>query len=314
MTRTALFLFLLLVAPRGASSQSVPSEELTVEWRVGGAGTCSSDQSSCTLSAGSPIYLLNNHIEKYVQYGRREYGIDIVWAGPVPKPVKGVRLIRATGTLDPVSYGEPMALYVEGGKYLKYAEREYGINLVWSDTPVFEWKLDGGVAGRPVNSRRQVGLVNTKIGEHVVYCEREYGINLKWAKDCKRAPKPKVVAAHAVHMRIMLSGSGSSGECASSGRVRYTMKPMSITAHVSSDDRNRPGLESEKTDEVSWNKAASEGCAPTRITYLAPGSWRINATNLIDWNTNCLVDLPVLERMRTTTVDFVLKRGGCQFR
>ena len=214
-TITVLLWCLGFAIPQSAFGQPIPTAELNDEWGVGGSGTCNSDQTNCTLNAGSPLSLWNKHIERYVQYGSREYGINLVWAPRGPRPVKAVRLIRSKGTLDPIAYGEPLALYVEGGKFLRYDEREYGINLVWSDTPVFEWKLDGGTPARLVNSRRAVGLVNTKIGQHVVYCEREYGINLRWAKDCKRAPKPKSIATHNVHLRVRLSDA----DCASSGRV-----------------------------------------------------------------------------------------------
>jgi hypothetical protein len=306
MTKTSLFALLIFVLPHSAFGQPVPGEELAKEWWANGSGKCDSYGMTCTLNAGTPMSFRNTHIDQYVHYGRRKYGIDLEWSF---KDVKGISLIRPSGTLDPITYGELLALYVEGGKFLKYAEREYGINLVWSDTPVFEWKLDGGRPGRLVNSRSGVGLANTKIGQYVVYCEREYGINLKWATDCKRAPKPKSIAPHKVDVRIALSRS----ECASSGRVRFTLKPVLITAHTSEDYRFESGTESEYSKDVSWNNAASQGCMPLLFTRLAPGSWRINATNLIDWNTNCLVDLPILEHVRTTTVNFVLKQGGCRY-
>lgn len=306
MKKTTLFTCLAVAIPNFAFGQPVPAEELSKEWNVGGSGTCNSDQTHCTLNAGSPISFWNNHIDRYVQYGSREYGVNLVWAERGPSPVRAVRLLRASGTLDPIVYGESLALYVEGGKFLKYAEREYGINLVWSDTPVFEWKLDGGTPGRPVNSKNDVGLVNTKIGQHVVYCEREYGINLRWAKDCRRAPKPKPIASHNLHVRVRLSGTVSSGDCASSGRVRFTLKPMRISA--------RTGATSEHTGEVSWNNTKSSyTCMPTFISRVAPGSWRITATNLVGWNTLCLIDLAPSEYVKTTTATFSYRQGGCSY-
>ena len=300
---TVLLCCLAFAIPQSAFGQAIPTEELSKEWGVGGSGTCNSDQTTCTLNAGSPISLWNKHVERYLQYGSREYGINLVWAPRGPGPVKAVRLIRAKGTLDPIAYGEPLALYVEGGKFLKYAEREYGINLVWSDTPVFEWKIDGGMPARLVNSRRDIGLVNTKIGQHVVYCEREYGINLRWAKDCSRAPKQKPIASHNVHVRLRLSE--SSGECASSGRVKFTLSPVRISAHAGTDD--------EHSGEVSWNNPGRYNCTPTFISRLAPGSWRITATNLVDWTTKCLIDLPVSEYVKTHLVDFSYRQGGCRY-
>ena len=287
--------------PQFVFAQPIPTEELNEEWGVGGSGTCNPDQTNCTLNAGSPISLWNKHLGRYLQYGSRDYGINLVWAPRGPSPVKAVRLIRAKGTLDPISYGEPLALYVEGGKYLKYAEREYGINLVWSDTPVFEWKISGGAAETLVNSRRAVGLMNTKIGQHVVYCEREYGINLRWAKDCSRAPKAKPIATHNVHARLRLS----EGDCASSGRVKFTLSPVRISARV--------GVYDEHSGEVSWNRPGKYNCIPAFISGLAPGRWRITATNLVDWTTECLIDLPVSEYVKTPLVDFYYRQGGCRY-
>ena len=91
------------------------------------------------------------------------------------------------------------------------------------------------------------------------------------------------------------------------------MKPVRIAAHVTSADRVRPGVESESSTEVSWNNAGSQGCVSSIVTYLAPGNWRITGTNLIDWNTDCLVDLPISERQGSTDVNFFLKQGGCRF-
>ena len=287
--------------PQSAITQQIPTDELNDEWGVGGSGTCNSDQTICALNASSPIYLYNKHVERYVQYGSREYGINLVWAPRGPSPVRAVRLMRAKGTLDPITYGEPLALYVEGGKYLRYAEREYGINLVWSDTPVFEWKIEGGVPARLVNSRRPVGLVNTNIGQHVVYCEREYGINLRWAKDCKRTPKPKPIATHNVNLRLRLS----EADCASSGRVKFTLSPVRISARV--------GIDDEHSGEVSWNNPGRYNCMPTYISRLAPGSWRITATNLVAWSTQCLIDLPVSEYVKTPLVEFNYRQGGCRY-
>jgi hypothetical protein len=84
-----------------------------------------------------------------------------------------------------IKYHEAIAIYVKGGGYLKYGERSYGINLVWSKTPVYEWEITGDKIGDEVQSGVKVGLYNRFIKNHVVYCARPYGINLKWAKDCK---------------------------------------------------------------------------------------------------------------------------------
>lgn len=91
-------------------------------------------------------------------------------------------------------YNEPFALFVQRGKYVIYQERTYGINLGWSDSPVYQWILrkeglphdQQGVAVQPGDV---VGLFNERAGDYVVYGEREYGINLRWLRDQHTIPR-----------------------------------------------------------------------------------------------------------------------------
>jgi hypothetical protein len=65
---------------------------------------------------------------------------------------------------------------------LAYGERDYGINLVWSSSPVFEWEVFGGTHGAPVVAGPTYyhGLRNSAVQRAMVYGERKYGINLVW--------------------------------------------------------------------------------------------------------------------------------------
>lgn len=38
-------------------------------------------------------------------------------------------------------YNVETAIHVAGGDYLRYCEREYGINLDWLSQPAYEWEL-----------------------------------------------------------------------------------------------------------------------------------------------------------------------------
>jgi hypothetical protein len=40
-----------------------------------------------------------------------------------------------------INCGDKVALRVDKGSYLKYERRRWGINLVWSDVPVYEWEI-----------------------------------------------------------------------------------------------------------------------------------------------------------------------------
>ena len=86
-----------------------------------------------------------------------------------------------------IAYNETFALMVTGHGYVKYETREYGINLVWSQTPVYEWKFMNGSSTAAVLANTPLGLFNLTANDFVVYAERDNGINLKWQRDTKVA-------------------------------------------------------------------------------------------------------------------------------
>jgi hypothetical protein len=74
---------------------------------------------------------------------------------------------RITGT-------EPLAIYnTKTKKYLVYGSQTFGINLDWSSTPTFEWKVD--------QAGQRFSLYNLRSHDYVVYGSRTFGINLVWA-------------------------------------------------------------------------------------------------------------------------------------
>jgi hypothetical protein len=73
---------------------------------------------------------------------------------------------------------------VVGDSYVRYGRRTWGINLVWSSTPVFDWEIRGGNTGELVYSQQPIRLHNRTTGAAVVYCQRPWGINLAWQSDC----------------------------------------------------------------------------------------------------------------------------------
>ena len=84
-------------------------------------------------------------------------------------------------TEDILCYGMPFALKVEDQKYLKYGSRSYGIDLVWSDEPSFEWIFHSEGDSGPIRPNVPVAIYNKKAGSYIIYGERTYGINLVWA-------------------------------------------------------------------------------------------------------------------------------------
>lgn len=125
--------------------------------------------------------LLNLTCSQALKYGQRTWGINLVWGDPAQ--MDSIRFQRPSGSKEPVKFEEPIAVYVRGGGFLIYKKRDTGINLGWSSTPKYEWKILGGNAGSEVPTMKQVGLFNMVENDSVMYEPRDWGINLKWFKD-----------------------------------------------------------------------------------------------------------------------------------
>jgi hypothetical protein len=132
------------------------------------------------------IRLQNSTSKMCLVYGSRPFGINLKWrncqaSGP------NIFFRRKSGNAsDPITFDEPVAIYVAGGFYLYYASRPFGINLKWSNTPKYDWQIRSlGGTGHPVPTKFQnVGFFNLTARDYVVYCTRPFGINLRWARDC----------------------------------------------------------------------------------------------------------------------------------
>jgi hypothetical protein len=128
---------------------------------------------------------------KFLQHENQTFGINLGWtdnASPATEAkVRRWFLDRPGTDTSPIRYGEPVALG-NGGKpsFIRYGERTVGINLEWSDTPVFEWKLLGGTVGQPVNAKDPVAIYNTKAGSagspgnFLIYFDRTAGGDIGW--------------------------------------------------------------------------------------------------------------------------------------
>lgn len=137
--------------------------------------------SAPTLTNGVTVGLVNQHEGKSLRFGERENGIELVWDEATDLRNVSFRTQGQTG--NPLTYASAVAIRVDGGGFLTYAERDTGINLTWSAQSRFEWEVTGGVPGTPVSTTLPVALLNTLHGDHLVYGERPEGINLRWYAD-----------------------------------------------------------------------------------------------------------------------------------
>lgn len=125
--------------------------------------------------------LFNLRTAEAVCYGKRRWGINLVWCDPAKSD--NMRFQSKRSGKNPITFEEPIAIHVRKGKFLKYQKDRRGINLGWSDSPKFEWKIMGGKAGTEVKTGITISVFNTIEKDFLIYDPRDFGINLKWSKD-----------------------------------------------------------------------------------------------------------------------------------
>lgn len=160
------------------------------QWQFGGA-TAGDVLPLPAFSERSPhTYTLKGLPPRaYLQYESQTFGINLGWSDDAsPQTAQRVRrwfVARPAGRTDAVRHGERVALAYGGEpSFLKYADREFGVNLDWSADPVYEWRILGGAPGTPVRTGRSVALFNQSAdggrGEFLVHFDRTVGGDIGW--------------------------------------------------------------------------------------------------------------------------------------
>jgi hypothetical protein len=192
-SRVARFLVAMLVAVLLFGMSSPWAERAAADgggWRIEVAG-------GGQLQPNRGFSLYNKEEKDYLYYSERTFGINLEWTSKE----KGNWVVvrdpdsRVTG---PIQFGELLALkekHKDAG-YVYYKEREYGINLRWSDAPQYQWKIrdpGGELSRQAIRDGSDIVLYNTvaplpkeapycgQQGAAVVYGERPYGVNLVWS-------------------------------------------------------------------------------------------------------------------------------------
>jgi len=136
-------------------------------------------------SADRNYNLKNSRTRKFLQWEEQSFGINLGWTDNAD-PSTAVKvsrwfLTRQTSQQAPVRYGESIALgYGKAPSFIRYEERTFGINLGWSDSPVFEWKLLGGRTGQPVRSGDWLAIYNKRAGDCLIHFDRTAGGDVGW--------------------------------------------------------------------------------------------------------------------------------------
>jgi len=247
------------------------------------------------LTAGNSYGLKNTAADRYVRYGEREYGINLVWTTSSSREV----FFAKDGSVgEPLRYGERVALAVVDGGYVRYQKREYGINLAWSDDPVYEWELTGGDDGDTIPYEdNRFGLFNRVEADHVVYCERPYGINLRWADDCSAFDGDTGTASVSMNYRIPLGGGGSEPSFGS----------VTFTGQRTDTDGTGGSASFTKTDQWEAPAGSDAGLATVGLAGLRPGAWRLEARSPV-WAASCTVEL---DAGGNANVNFEQFKSGC---
>ena len=129
--------------------------------------------------------LKNSLTRKFLQWEEQTFGINLGWTDDA-SPATAVRVsrwffTRPADDSSPIRYGEPIALgYGISPSYIYYADRTVGVNLDWSSTPRFDWKLLGGKAGQEVRSGDWLALYNQTARDCLIYFDRTVGGDIGW--------------------------------------------------------------------------------------------------------------------------------------
>ena len=153
---------------------------LAQQWRI----TQPDDQTGQAVLPRTHYGLRNLVVERSLRYGERSFGINLEWDRAMR--LGNVSFERSSASNDSIRYDEPIAIRIkreQDSAYLRYQKRHTGINLSWSPTAVYEWRLGGGSAGAGVDTSKGVSLYNLVENDYLVYCARPFGINLRWLKD-----------------------------------------------------------------------------------------------------------------------------------
>jgi hypothetical protein len=165
ITTTAIVTALLALVLVSAASARVPNG--VQNWQNMDAGL----QPRTTWISNQAFRLKNIYKGSLVGYGSRTFGVDMEWGDHgdwiASLPAGSGASTRAITQADHVALYNTMSK-----KYLAYGYENFGVDLVWSDTPRFEWQLAGTGKNR--------GLYNSTYHDYLQYGERTWGINLQW--------------------------------------------------------------------------------------------------------------------------------------
>ncbi|MBL7814571.1 MAG: hypothetical protein JNL70_06165 [Saprospiraceae bacterium] len=150
------------------------------QWTIKQTAQSSKD----TLLSNEKYYLWNEISKKVLGYKSQKKGINLAWLSP--QKTKQNIIFKDCDTDGVLTERDSVAICVEGGAYLRYGAREYGINIVWSQTPVYEWALmsQNEAITTSVQSPKKYALYNRTKQAYLIYAEKyDVGVLLQWSDE-----------------------------------------------------------------------------------------------------------------------------------
>ncbi|MBA4158075.1 MAG: hypothetical protein H0X65_11440 [Gemmatimonadetes bacterium] len=151
-------------------------------WTLGGKQGNVRAQNAYTSNSGYSLLCSAN--KQHLTWVKQRVGVNLGYTSNAQE--RKVHFLLPDGKQRDILTGEPVAFGIGGGEaYLKYAERTIGINLAWTKSPVFEWRLydDTGRKGAPIPTGARIAIVNEKVepsADFLVYLDRPTGGDVGW--------------------------------------------------------------------------------------------------------------------------------------
>jgi hypothetical protein len=159
---------------------ATPIPDHVLVWQFGGkAGNLSSQARLASASDGYNLLLRTNN--KYLTYDNGSVaGINVGYTSDPGN--KRIHFRLPDNSEREILTGEPVAFGIGGDPaFLCYQNQSVGINLVYSKTPVFEWRIGvvaSGQKGEPIPLGAWVALLNERVQpepDFLVYFSRPGG-------------------------------------------------------------------------------------------------------------------------------------------
>jgi hypothetical protein len=163
--------------------------ELYKQWLLGATKPRRPVLPQATFKEGSDrnYSLKNNQFIRYLQWEKQTFGINLGWTDDATNETGDKRarwfFARQGNGTGPIRFGETIAIgFGIQPSFIRFKQRTVGINLEFSKTPSFEWRLLGGRPGTPVQTQEWIAIYNEKSegGEPLMYFDRDVGGDIGW--------------------------------------------------------------------------------------------------------------------------------------